>query len=68
MEENKDYLSLVIQNIEKDKLLGNTNQKYHTKIKKLLEKRDFLRKNNGLFAEIKINSINKKLNKIKNKK
>ena len=68
MEENKDYLSLVIQNIEKDKLLRNTNPKYHTKIKKLLEKRDLLRKNNGLFAEIKINSINRKLNKIKNKK
>lgn len=68
MEENKDYLSLVTEHIEKDKLLGSSNPKYHNKIKELLEKKEKLRKSNGLFAEIKINNINKKLDKLKNKK
>lgn len=68
MEENKDYLSLVAEHIEKDKLLGTSDPKYHDKIKKLLYKRELLRKNNGFFAELKINNINKKLDKFKNKK
>jgi len=65
MEENKDYLDLVTEHIEKSKILGNSNPKYHNKIHKLLSKRDKLRKSNGLFAGIKINKINKKLNKLK---
>ena len=68
MEENKDYLSLVTEHIEKDKLLGTSNPKYHKQIKNLLEKKEEIRKANGLFAEIRINNINKKLNKLKNKK
>lgn len=66
MNDNKDYLSLVTEHIEKDKLLGNSDPKYHNKIKKLLDKRDKLRKSNGIFAGIKINKINKKLDKFKN--
>ena len=68
MEENKDYLELVTEHIEKDKLLGTSNPKYHDKIKKLLKKRELLRKTNGFFAEFKINNINKKLEKFKNTK
>ena len=66
MEENKDYLRLVTEHIEKDKLLANSNPKYHNVIKLLLTQRERLRKSNGLFAGIRINKINKKLDKFKN--
>lgn len=68
MEENKDYLSLVTEHIEKDKILGTSNPKYHPQIKYLLEKRDKIRKSNGFFAESRIHKINKKIEKLRTKK
>ena len=68
MEENKDYLNLVTKHIEIDKILSTSNPKYHPQIKKLLEKKDIIKKKNGLLAGMQINKINKKIEKLKNKK
>lgn len=68
MEENKDYLNLVTKHIEIDKILSTSNPKYHPHIKKLLEKKEIIKKKNGLFAGMQINKINKKIEKLKNKK
>lgn len=68
MEENKDYQNLVARHIEKDKLLSSTNPKYHPQILKLLKKKELIKNKNGFWAEKQINSINKKLSKIQNKK
>lgn len=68
MEENIDYLNLVTEHIEKDKILGTSNPKYHKKIISLLEKRNNIRKENGFWAESKIYKINKKIEKLRTKK
>lgn len=65
---NKPYLNLVTEHIELDKLLYNLSAKKQTYIKKLLFKRDSIRKSNKLFAEYRIYKINKKIDKIKNSK
>lgn len=67
MDEEK-YLDLVTKHIELDKLLGTSDPKYHNQIKELLEKREHIRKSNGLFAGFKINRINKKLETFKGTK
>lgn len=64
----ENYIELVTKHIELDKLLGTSDPKYHDKIKKLLDKKEQIKKSNGLFAEQKINKINKKLEKFKNTK
>ena len=66
--ENESYLNLVTQHIELDKLLYNLPKKKQLSIKKLLSKRDHIRKSNKLFAEYRIYKINKKIDKIKHSK
>lgn len=68
MEENKDYLSLVTKHIEKDKILGTSNPKYHPQIKALLKKREKIRKSNGFLAGYRIHKINIKIEKLRTKK
>ena len=66
--ENESYLNLVTEHIELDKLLYDLPKEKQLTIKKLLLKRNSIRKSNKLFAEYKIYKINKKINKIKNSK
>lgn len=66
--ENESYLNLVTEHIELDKLLYNVPPKKQSTIKKLLSKRNSIRKSNKLFAEYRIYRINKKINKIKHSK
>ena len=61
------YLNLVTKHIELDKLLFDLPKDKQIVVKKLLEKRDSIRASNGLFAEFRINQINKKISKIKRK-
>lgn len=62
---NESYLNLVTQHIELDKLLYNLPKEKQLAIKKLLSKRESIRKSNKLFAEYRIYKINKKINKLK---
>lgn len=66
--ENESYLNLVTEHIELDKLLYNLPVQKQSSIKKLLYKRDSIRKSNKFFAEYRIYKINKKINKIKHSK
>ena len=66
--ENESYLNLVTEHIELDKLLYNLPKEKQSSIKKLLSKRDSIRKANKLFAEYRIYKINKKIHKIKHSK
>lgn len=68
MNNNNSYLDLVKKHIELDKLLYDLPKEKQIIIKKLLEKRDSVRNSNKLFAEYRINRINKKISKIKGKK
>lgn len=63
--EKKDYEQLVKENIEKARLLYGINDEGRKLIEHLLEKREKIRNKNGIFANIKINKINKKIEKIK---
>lgn len=63
--ENKDYEQLVKENIEKARLLYDINDEGRKLIEHLLEEREKIRNKNGIFANIKINKINKKIEKIK---
>ncbi len=60
-----DYMNLVKEHIELDKLLAVTKPEYHSTIKKLLEKKKEIIKKNGLLANLQLNNINKKIQKIK---
>ena len=65
IDKNESYLNLVTQHIELDKLLYNLPKEKQLAIKKLLVKRDSIRKSNKMFAEYRIYRINKKIDKIK---
>lgn len=62
---NESYLNLVTEHIELDKLLYNLPKEKQLVVKKLLLKRNSIRKSNSLFAEYRIYKINKKIDKIK---
>ena len=68
MNNNNDYLNLVKKHIELDKLLYDLSTKDKQIVKKLLKKRDSIRNSNNIFAEYRINQINKKISKIKHRK
>lgn len=68
MNNNNDYLNLVKKHIELDKLLYDLSPNDKQIVKKLIEKRDSIRSSNKLFAEYRINQINKKISKIKQRK
>jgi hypothetical protein len=65
---DEDYMSFIKEHIELDKLLATTNPKYHEKIKKLLEDKKDIMQENGFWADFKLKRINKKIQKLKNKK
>jgi len=66
--DKENYVDLVKEHIELDKLLSTTNPKYHNKIKLLLEKKKIIFKQNGFLADWQLRKINKKINKLKHKK
>lgn len=63
--DKKDYEEMVKENILKARLLYNLSPKDQKKITNLLNKKEKIIAKNGLFANIKLSRINKKINKIK---
>lgn len=63
--DKKDYEEMVKENIIKARLLYNLSPEDQKKITNLLNKKEEIIAKNGLFANIKLNRINKKINKIK---
>lgn len=63
--DKKDYEEMVKENIIKARLLYNLSPEDQKKITNLLNKKEEIIAKNGLFANIKLSRINKKINKIK---
>ena len=63
MDENSKYLDLVTLKIEYDTILSKVDPEHVQDVKNLLDKKHQIMKENGIFAGIKINSINKKIDK-----
>lgn len=63
--DKKDYEEMVKENILKARLLYNLSPEDQKRIMELLNQKEKIIAQNGLFANIKLNRINKKINKIK---
>lgn len=61
MENNMKYLDIVKLKIEYDTILSQVRENDIEEVKMLLDKKHEIMKKNGLLAERKINSINKKI-------
>jgi ElaB/YqjD/DUF883 family membrane-anchored ribosome-binding protein len=57
------YLDLVKLKIEYDTILANVPQEHVQEVKTLLDKKHEIMKENGILAGMKINSINRKIDK-----
>ena len=65
--DKKDYEQLVKENIEKANLLYSLSEKDKKEIHILLKKKSEIIEKNGIMANFQLNTINKKIQKIKNK-
>ena len=61
---NNDYEELVKENILKAKILYSLSDSDKILVNKLLLKKEKIKNKNGLFANFKLNQINKKISKI----
>ncbi len=69
MDDNSKYLDLVTLKIEYDTILSKVDKEHVAEVKSLLDKKHEIMKANGFLAGVKINSINKKIDKfVKQKK
>ncbi len=62
---DEDYLSLVTNQIEVDKLIHSVKPSKREYAKKLLEKKREIMRKNGFFADFQLRRINKKIQKLK---
>ena len=65
--ENKDYMSLIKNQIEHDKLLNSVKPEFKEQAEKLFNKKNEIIEKNSFFANWQLKKINKKINKLKNK-
>ena len=65
---DEKYLDLVKLKIEYDTILASVPSEHVQEVKILLDKKHAIMKENGIFAGMKINSINKKIDKLKTNK
>ncbi len=64
-EEKKDYETLVKNSIERANILYSLSEKDRILVNKLLDKKEKIKEKNGIFANLQLNIINKKIEKIK---
>lgn len=63
--QEENYMDLVKEHIELDKLLVTTSAKYHNEIKILLKQKKEIMNKNGILANFQLKKIHKRLDKIK---
>lgn len=63
--DNKDYMELVKNQIELDKLLHSVKIENQAKAKELFNKKKEIMKRNGIFANFELKRINQKIEKLK---
>lgn len=66
--DKKDYEELVKNNIQKAKILVSIPEKNRPLVLELLKKREEIIKKNGLFVNLELKKIDKKINKLKTQK
>lgn len=66
--DKKDYEELVKDNIQKAKILVSIPEKNRPLVLELLKKREEIIKKNGLFVNLELKKIDKKINKLKTQK
>ena len=64
--EEKDYMELVKENINLSKILYKVKPENREIVKSLIEEKKKLIQQNGIFAELKLKRINKKIQKYLN--
>ena len=64
--DNQDYMDLVKNQIEHDKLMHSIKPEYREQAEELLKKKKEIMKKNGLFADLQLRKIDKQINKLKN--
>lgn len=62
--DKKDYEELVKDNIQKAKILVSIPEKNRPLVLELLKKREEIIKKNGLFVNLELKKIDKKINKL----
>lgn len=62
---DKDYEELIKENISKAKLLYGLTEIQKSEIIELLNKKEIIKNKNGLFANLQLKNIDKKIEKIK---
>lgn len=65
--DKKDYEEMVKENIMKANLLHSLSPEKQKEVIQLLKQKEKIIAKNGILANIKLKSINKKIEKIKNK-
>ena len=63
--DNEDYMDLVKNQIEHDKLLHSVKPENRQKAEELFEKKKEIMKKNGFLADFQLKQINKQINKLK---
>lgn len=66
--DKKDYEELVKDNIQKAKILVSIPEENRPLVLELLKKREEVIKKNGLFVNLELKKIDKKINKLKTQK
>ena len=64
--ENENYMDFVNNQIELDKLLSSVKPENREYVKNLYNRKKEIIKKNGVFADIQLKLINKKIEKLKN--
>lgn len=64
--DKKDYEELIKENIIKSRLLYGLTDEEKTTVIELLNKKEIIKEKNGLFANIQLKQIDKKIEKIRN--
>lgn len=64
--EEKDYMELVKENISLSKILYKVKPENREIVKSLIEEKKKIIQQNGIFAELKLKRINKKIQKYLN--
>lgn len=65
--DKKDYTELMKERLDKARILFNLSDEDIIQVNTLLDKKEKIREKNGFWATFQINSINKKIDKIKRK-
>ena len=65
--DKQDYASIVNSNIQKAKLLYSLSEEDRNLVETLLNEKEKVKKENGFFANFKLKSLDKKIEKIQKK-